>query len=58
MLKRWGVPAILVAAAGAWLGWAARPVVIAYRAGCEIGRMQGAKEAAAGRGEPVPPEGP
>jgi hypothetical protein len=36
-----------VAAAGAWLKWSAAPVLVAYRLGRMIGRIQGTE--AAGR---------
>jgi hypothetical protein len=58
MFKGWGLTAVLIAAAGAWLGWAMGPVMVGYRAGLEIGRMQGARQAAARGGEPLPPERP
>jgi hypothetical protein len=58
MFKGWGLAVILVAAAGALLAWAVQPVIIAFGAGRMIGRMEGARKTAAGRGEPLPPEKP
>jgi hypothetical protein len=58
MFKGWGlvvIKAALVAAAGAWLAWAAGPAVIAFGAGRMIGRMEGARKTAAGRREPLSP---
>jgi hypothetical protein len=55
MRKGWGLVAILVAAGAVLLRWALGPAYVSFSVGREIGRMEGARKAATGGGEPLPP---
>src|SRR5215475_11917206 len=52
------VAAVVAAGAGVWLRWSVTPVLAAFRAGMEVGRINAGKEAAAGGGVGVPPQDP
>ena len=50
--------AVLVAVAGLLLWRALQPAVVGFGVGRMIGRLEGARQEAARRGQPVPPGGP
>lgn len=58
MFQGWWPTVIAIVTLGGFLRWALWPAIVSFRVGLKIGRMEGARKAATGRGEPLPPYEP